>query len=75
MKFEEVTKKDFSKLIENYVREKGGSYLDAIIIQCEEFDIEPALIAKYLNKPIVEKLRIEGEDINLIPRIKSKLPI
>ncbi len=75
MKLEEVTKKDFSKLIENYVREKGGSYLDAIVNQCEEFDIEPALIAKYLNKPIIEKLRIEGEDINLIPKVKSKLPI
>ena len=30
--------------------------------------IEPELVAKYLSKPIIEKIRVEAENVNLLPR-------
>ena len=71
----EEQKTGFSKKVENYIREKGGSYIDAVLSLCEEYQIEPPLVAKSLSKPLVEKIKIEGQDLNLIPRPENKLPI
>ena len=59
--------------IENYVRDEGGMYMDAIIVMCERFNIEASVAAKHLTKPIVEKLRAEGEELNMLPRT-ARLP-
>jgi len=71
----EEQKTGFSKKVENYIREKGGSYIDAVLSLCEEYAIEPPLVAKSLSKPLVEKIKIEGQDLNLLPRPENKLPI
>ena len=71
----EEQKTGFSKKVENYIREKGGSYIDAVLSLCEEYEIEPPLVAKSLSKPLVEKIKIEGQDLNLLPRPENKLPI
>jgi len=71
----EEQKTGFSKKVENYIREKGGSYIDAVLSLCEEYEIEPPLVAKSLSKPLVEKIKIEGQNLNLIPRPENKLPI
>ena len=64
----------FTTELQEYVRLHGGSYIDAIVELCEENDIEPAVAAKYLSKPIIEKIQAEGEDFNLLPK-GAKLPI
>jgi hypothetical protein len=71
----EEQKTGFSKKVENYIREKGGSYIDAVLSLCEEYEIEPPRVAKSLSKPLVEKIKIEGQDLNLLPRPENKLPI
>jgi hypothetical protein len=38
-------------------------------------EIEPEAAAKFLTKPIIEKLQEEARQINLLPKIKNKLPI
>lgn len=68
-------KKTFSKKVENYVQENGGTYIDAVILLCEEYKIEPPIVAKSLSKPLVEKIQLEGQDLNLLPRPENKLPI
>ena len=68
-------KKTFSKKVENYVQENGGTYIDAVILLCEEYKIEPPIVAKSLLKPLVEKIQLEGQDLNLLPRPENKLPI
>ena len=65
---------DVSLEIESYVSENGGSYLDATMVMCEHHRIEPEAIAKYVSKPIREKLEIEARDLNILPKKKSKLP-
>jgi uncharacterized protein YllA (UPF0747 family) len=59
--------------IEKLVSQKKYTYIDAVLKLCEDFALEPAYIAKHLPKPIIEKLRQEGESINLLPK-SSRLP-
>ena len=50
-----------------------GSYIDAVILVSEQYGFGPEMGAKLLSKPIIEKIRIEGEEINLLPKI-GQLP-
>ena len=68
-------KKGFSRKVENIVQKRGGTYLEAVIELCEKHEIEPGIVAKSLSKPIVEKLKIEGQDLNILPKQESTLPI
>jgi len=65
--FEDL-EKTFSRKVEERVLKTGDGYMDTINLLCEEMDIEPELAAKYLSKPIIEKIRVEAENINLLPR-------
>lgn len=65
--FEDL-EKTFSKKVEDRVLKTGDGYMDTINLLCEEMDIEPELAAKYLSKPIIEKIRMEAENVNLLPR-------
>ena len=42
---------------------------------CEKHDIEPGIVAKSLSKPIIEKLKVEGQDLNILPKQEVQLPI
>jgi len=72
MIFQDPTK--FINDIENYVKENGGHYMDAVLEVAEQNNIEPEAAAKFLTKPIIEKIRAEGESINLLPR-GARLPV
>jgi hypothetical protein len=60
--------KEFNSMVENKARINEYGYIEAVIESCRELDIEPELAAKYLSQPIKEKIRTEGEEINLLPR-------
>tara|TARA_R100001015_G_C4474001_1_gene56700 strand:+ start:252 stop:479 length:228 start_codon:yes stop_codon:yes gene_type:complete len=71
----EEVKRVFSKEVENHVIEHGGSYMDAVLKKCDDYIIEPQVAAKLLSRPIIEKLQIEGQSVNLIPKEKNQLPV
>lgn len=71
----ELTKEEFSRKIENYVKINGCNYIDATITISENMNIEFGVISKFLNKPIMEKIQEEGRSLNLLPKSKkNKLP-
>ena len=51
---------NISVQVESYVLQNGGEYIDAVLYICEENDIDPEVIGKFLTKPIKEKLETEG---------------
>lgn len=57
--------------IEKRTKNKTASYLDAVMDVCEEFEIDPTSIAKYLTKPMIEKIKIEAGSRHLL-RSKEK---
>ena len=75
MIFDKDIQNDFVKGVEEYVRKNGGTYIEAILVMCETFEIEPQIAAKLISKPIIEKVAVEGIDINLLKAKESKLPI
>lgn len=71
---EEIT--NFSIQIEELVWEKDISYMDAIILHCEQTGFELELAAKLVSGALKSKIKIEAEELNFLPRSNTaKLPI
>ena len=75
MIFDIEKQQQFCKKVENHVKKWDCTYLEAVIAVTEDMEIEPEVSAKFLTKPIIEKIQEEGRQINLLPKIKNRLPI
>ena len=70
---EEIT--NFSLLIEELVWEKDISYMDAVILYCENTGFELETAAKLISGTLKSKIKIEAEELNFLPRSNTaKLP-
>lgn len=65
---------DFSLHIEELVRDKRISYMDAILQYCKENFIEPQDVAKLVNKSLKDKLEVNFQDENYLPK-RAKLDV
>ena len=61
-------------MIERNARDKNLSYIEAIRDICEENNLEPEDIAKYISGIIKDKLEAEARSLNFLPRLNT-LPI
>lgn len=67
---------NFSLAIESFVREKHTTYMEAIILHCENTGLELEVAAKLISKSLKSKLKSEAENLHFLPKSKtSKLPI
>lgn len=67
-----LTKKTFSRMVENFVREdRQVSYMDAIIHICEKNGIEIEDIKKFLTPSLVGQLEAEARSLNYLPRVNT----
>lgn len=69
-----LTQKVFSLEVENLVKNKEFTYMDAIIHLCESNNIEISNANNFINKPIKDKLQLEAESLNFLPKT-SRLPL
>ena len=66
---------EFCKKVEELVlKDTFDNYIEAVLYICEQESMEPFMGARLLSKPIKEKIKAEGQQINLLPS-KTKLPI
>jgi hypothetical protein len=63
-----LTKSKFTKLVERTVIEKRISYMDAILLICEDNTIDPGDVKKFISPVIKDKLEAEAMDLNYLPR-------
>jgi hypothetical protein len=64
-----MNSKEFSLRIEQVVQDrKGISYMDAILKYCDENDIDPSTVAPLLTKALKDKITIEAQNLNYIPK-------
>ena len=75
MLFNKEIQSEFIRKIEEIVLSGDYGYIEAILLVCEEYEVEPALASKYLSKPIIEKIEQEGIKFNMLPQKSSKLPV
>ena len=66
-----LNKSKFTKLIEKTVSELKISYMDAILHLCEENDIEPEDVNKFISPIIKGKLEAEAMKLNFLPKTNS----
>jgi len=71
---EPMTPKRFSLVIERLVREKELNYMDAILYYCEEHQLEPEDIRKYVSRTLKEKVEVTAQELNYLPKT-AVLPI
>jgi hypothetical protein len=66
----------FSCEIERIVYDKDVSYMDAIILHCEETGLEVELAAKLISDTLKSKIKMEAEDLHFLPKSNTaKLPL
>jgi hypothetical protein len=63
--------REVEKLVASGVHD---NYIDAILYVCETNEMEPFMAARLLSDPIKEKLKKEGQEINLLPK-STELPL
>ena len=63
-----LTKSKFTKLVEKTVIEKKVSYMDAILLICEENTIDPGDVKKFVSPIIKVNLQAEAMDLNFLPK-------
>ena len=70
-----MNSKEFSLKIEQIVREKKGiSYMDAVLSYCQDNDIDPSTVAPLLTKALKDKIAVEAQNLNYLPKI-GRLPV
>ena len=66
---------DVNTTIEEMVRDKKISYMEAIIMYADDVDYEIEMVAKFLNKSIKDKVEAEADELNMMKKKCSKLPL
>ena len=65
---------DLNLTIEELVREKELSYIDAVLYYAQTSEIEPEAMAKMLNQSIKDKIEVEAQELHLLKKT-AKLPL
>ena len=66
----------FSLNIEKLARDKNTSYMDAVILYCEQTGFEVEVAAKLISGALKSKIKMEAEELNFLPKSNTaKLPI
>lgn len=67
-----LNKKKFSRMIEDTVKKRNLSYMDAVIYLCEDNLIEIDDVKKYLSTSIKERIEMEAMNLNYLEKGDSK---
>lgn len=62
-----MNKAIFSKMVEDAVLKKKLSYMDAILHVCEDRQIEPEDVRKFVSQSVKSKLEAEAIHLNFLP--------
>ena len=69
------TPNKFALLIEDIVKTKRISYIDAVVLYCEKNNIDPSTTKSMINKNLKEKIAYEAQGLNMLKEKTAKLPI
>ena len=70
-----VTPNKFALLIEDIVKTKRISYIDAVVLYCEKHNLDPSTTKSMINKNLKEKIAYEAQGLNMLKEKTAKLPI
>jgi hypothetical protein len=71
-----MNSKEFSLKIEGLVKERRCTYMEAVLLYCEENEIDPSTTKPLISKALKEKIKLEAVDLRLLKEKPSgKLPV
>ena len=71
-----MTSKEFSLKIENIVKDKKISHMDAVLHYCEENEIDPRTVSNLVSKSLKEKIKLEATNLRMLKFPKcGQLPV
>ena len=70
-----MTPNKFAIIVEDIVRKKRISYIDAVVLYCTENQIDPSTTKSMINKGLKEKIAYEAQGLNMLKEKTAKLPI
>jgi hypothetical protein len=71
-----MNSKEFSLKIENVVKEKKISYIDAVVWYCDQNEIDTGTVSPLISKSLKEKIQVEAVDLRMLNTPASgKLPV
>ena len=62
-----LTKKKFTEMILESVKNDGHGYIDAIVHVCEKNNIELEDVKKYISPAIKDQVEVEGMNLHMLP--------
>tara|TARA_B100000519_G_scaffold70942_1_gene60855 strand:- start:391 stop:603 length:213 start_codon:yes stop_codon:yes gene_type:complete len=68
------TSKTFAIEIENIVKDKKITHMEAILWYCKKEEIEPDTVSSLVTKSLKDKVEANARDLNFLPR-QAQLPI
>jgi len=74
-KLDFLTKAKFSRKVEETVKRTKLNYMDSVLHICEEYDLDPSDVKKFLSNIIRDKIEAEAKALNFLPREENTLPI
>ena len=66
---------NINETLDRIVKEKGISYMEAILKYTDDVDCEIEMVAKMINRSIKDKIEAEAYDLNMMKDRSSKLPL
>ena len=66
-----LSKKRFTRMIEDVVKEKRLTYIDAVVHLCEDNNIEFEDVKKYIDTAVKQKIEVEAMDLNFLDKTNS----
>jgi len=70
-----LTPNKFALIVENIVKDKKISYIDAILEYCKDNEIDPSNTKSMINKTLKEKIAYEAQNLNMLKEKVAKLPL
>ena len=65
---------DLNLTIEELVKDKELSYMEAVLYHAQALELEPEAMAKMLNQTIKDKIEVEAQSLNMLKKT-AKLPL
>ena len=68
------TQKTFALKIENIVKDKNITHMDAVLWYCQKEEIELEAVGSLVSKGLKEKIEANARELNFLPK-QAQLPI
>ena len=71
---QKVTTKRFALIVDELVRTKNLTHMEAILYYCEQNMLEPASVTKWIDQCLKDKIQLDAEKLNYLPKT-PQLPL